>query len=88
MSNLSRAIDAVILASHCQQRWLKEGHPPFFIEVDGVSQPNSIAAGLRHYGGPCAGLDLWIAVRAMEMVARAVVEVPVVGELDRGGVGS
>lgn len=59
MTECSRAISAVLLASHGQRHWLKEPHPPWNA---------TDALAVAHYGGPSAGLDLWRMCRAVEML--------------------
>jgi hypothetical protein len=70
-ADLSRAIDAVLLAGHAQRHWLRDDHPAFAVPADG-DETTTMAAALAHYGGaPCAAFDLWCMCRAVDMLDRA-----------------
>jgi len=56
LHELSAAIDKVILADHSQRHWLK----------DNPSLNVTYADALKHYGGPCVGLDLWCMCAAVQ----------------------
>jgi hypothetical protein len=75
MSELAGAIDAVLIAGHGQEHWLKSDHPPFFSHAPGDSdrgdEEATLAAALEHYGGqPSAGFDLWCMCRAVALLRR------------------
>lgn len=61
---LRSAIDAVLLAGQGQLRWLdRDPHSPL---------DATLAEAVAHYGGPRAGLSLWMMVAAAERLWVAV----------------
>lgn len=74
LTRLARAVDNVLLAGHGQAHWLKPPFPPFRSAETGdrgQDQTDLLANAVAHYGGPCAGLDLWIVCRAIDELSRA-----------------
>lgn len=63
-TDLTRAIDAVLLVGHGQLVWLdRRPHPPL---------NTSFADAAAHYGGPGPLFSLWAMCRAVEMLRDAV----------------